>query len=387
LVKDPSNDWNPFKCDLNDLTTDQTILSETQLILVKILLAMEFQMCEGIILALDCKCRDCTSRKMKKEQKKKKMVKACLDATNKTKMYSSSRIHDDDDCHVSPFVALELLARLKYDGGGDDERMGDEFPVIRISYAYAPTEKKALLFLRDIDKDRVQKIRVRGAGQHHHVVGYESDIGSETDCSLVWKELTLDAICPFVLPTLGGLLDPPSGLRVHEGVLLPLRDDKNVGGDSRNIQDHDKMMKDHESLSYFSSYSNVYDEDNYPCCFTDSNSNHHHHHSDDANHIEKSGLLMSNMQWFFSLPKSLILHCVAIGTIFVVVIFLSMDARSSFFDERFHIVNFPRSTILQLLASVPNQFRAMIVWARYDTITTLSSVKHFLQRYRFGGGY
>jgi hypothetical protein len=77
--------------------------------------------------------------------------------------------------------------------------------------------------------------------------------GGETDCChLVWKDLTLNAICPFILPSEGGLLDAPSGLRVHEGVLLPLRGGDD-GGDCWNAvgqeEVYDRRKKDDCSSS------------------------------------------------------------------------------------------------------------------------------------------
>ena len=123
----------------------------------------------------------------------------------------------------SQFVAMELLAQLKY-------RIDmDELPVIRISFAYAPTEEMAMAFLRDVDKDRVQIIKV----YNHSCCDYESQssgatttnssgafITSRKDFSS-WNDFIMHAICPLVNGD--GLLDTFSNLRVHEGLLLPIR--------------------------------------------------------------------------------------------------------------------------------------------------------------------
>jgi hypothetical protein len=173
LNNDPSSEWDPMKCDLNDLTTDQNILPETQLVLVKILLAMEFQMCQGIILVLDCKCCHCKKRKEQQEEKKK--IHLDEDAnmvTDDDIMYrrnycyyhaGEEKVHNHDSHDVSPFLAMELLTQFKYGNGVETKE--DEFPVIRISYAYAATENRATSFLRNaVKKDRMQKIRVLCCG-------------------------------------------------------------------------------------------------------------------------------------------------------------------------------------------------------------------------------
>lgn len=396
-------------------------------------------MCQGIILVLDCNCCRCTKRK---EQEEKKKIH--LDDANMTDddmmyrnycYYASEEVHNHDYHDVSPFLAMELLTQFKY---GDGVEMKDEFPVIRISYAYAPTENRATSFLRNaVKKDRMQKIRVLccgapgTAGRHPWKGNYHQDeyhydneammdAGGETNCHLVWKDLTLNAICPFILPSEGGLLDAPSGLRVHEGVLLPLRGGDD-GEDCWNAvgqeEVYDKKKKDDcsscVSSSYLSARQQQHNEEDDSCpaewlecipedflqqtsgCYGQQcwgqqvKINGHMESKQDEERV-----LWSIWRWF-SLYKVLLLFGVAavMGSIFIAVIsFLTTtsDLRSFFYDdERFHAVNFSSTTaaikmlLPQLVSSFSIKFHGIYVWCRSSTID-LSFIKQFLESYRFG---
>jgi len=161
----------PAASDMNDINIDPCIIPRTQAILVKIMLAVQLHQSEGIILS-----------------------------ASTTSTYHGDN-DDDDQTNTLSFLAIEILAQLK-SGGEAQEAQEREQPIIRISYASSTSEEMALAFLRDVPQSSIQTIHVSGGAG---VMELDE-----------WRELFVHQFIQGA-----GLLDAPSGLRVHEGVIFP----------------------------------------------------------------------------------------------------------------------------------------------------------------------
>lgn len=272
-----SIDWDPMHCDLNDLSVDERIIQETQLILVKILFAMEFQNCEGVILISSCA--------------------SCVENSSCCSYDSHSGVDDRGGGGESTIVAMELLSQLKYNGGSStskiDQSRGE--PIIRILFAMAPTVERALMFLRDVNKDQVKVMRVSSAccqSCHQYegeddssykdtrsfLVGSSRSSGGSFSCKSTtsrsstritttrddfWIDWTQKVMRPLVSG--GGLLDAPSGLKVHEGILFPVRCYQYVSSNEDHQQSMIQVPPSHRQ-GMISDFNN---KDELACCVED----------------------------------------------------------------------------------------------------------------------
>jgi|AntRauTorckE5430_2_1112549.scaffolds.fasta_scaffold00338_11 hypothetical protein len=216
--------------DVNNLSLDLQIIANTQAILVKVILSMCLRPTEGIILCCSPSSRSSSS--------------GCGNGGNsdgsrrKNSPLPSSRRKDADHTSASmdrtdptkpSFLAIEILAQLQASSNDDDndikinieQREQHQQPVIRISYASSNDSQKALIFLRDVPRDKIQWIQVNQHQRdrdhdHEHDHDDANEIDNAEEYMDIWK---MECIHQFIRGK--GLLDAHSGLRVHEGVILP----------------------------------------------------------------------------------------------------------------------------------------------------------------------
>jgi hypothetical protein len=265
--------------DVNNLSLDPQIIANTQAILVKVIISMCLRPTEGIILCCSPSSRTSSSGGNGGDDDD--------DGTRRNPPLPTSHRNDADHTPASmdrtdptkpSFLAIEILAQLQASSNDDDDNdtnmtieqrqhQQQQQPVIRISYASSNDSQKALIFLRDVPGDKIQWIQVnqhqRDRDHDHDHDGANEYDNAEEDMD-VWK---MECIHQFIRGK--GLLDAHSGLRVHEGVILPYCCSDGDHDDSLPCGHDDLLLRDDDNDSDDSTYNDdeynddsVYNPDN-----------------------------------------------------------------------------------------------------------------------------